>query len=114
MHLKEIKQSIREALDADDTETHELYAVHCAERLNELGETLCLAIKRTDLRAWQSLMAVAAQKAPALADALEAIEEHITRQRATFIEQRAQNLADQAEHEAQQLADLNEEFRRAS
>lgn len=114
MSIREIEQSIHEAIDAGDSDTLDAYAEHCAESLNELGELACRAVIGTGYPAWLSIMAVASQKSPALAGALEAIEEHITRQRAVFIEQRAQSLADQAEHEAQQLADLNEEFRRAS
>lgn len=112
MTLNDIESSAHEAIDAGNPETLGLYAEHCAESLNELGEMLCLAIISTDHRAWASVMAVAAQTSPALADSLESIEQHIDRQRAAFIEKRARNLADAAEHNAQCLAELQAELNR--
>lgn len=114
MNLRQIESSVHEAIDAGDTETVEAYAEHCGQSLNELGELLCLEIINVDAPRWASVMAVAAQKAPGLADALEKIEEHITRQRAAFIEQRAQAIDDAAEHDAMCRAELNSELRRAS
>lgn len=114
MTLADLEQQIHDAIEAGDSETLELYAEYSAEQLNELGETLCLAVIAADFRAWASVMAVAAQKLPALASALEAIEEHITRSRAAFIEQLAQKRADEIEHSAQCRGELNHEFRRAS
>lgn len=114
MTLADLEQQIHDAIEAEDSETLELYAEYSAERLNELGETLCLAVIGADFRAWASVMAVAAQKLPALASALEAIEEHVTRSRAAFIEQLARRRADEIEHNAQQSAELEEVFRRAS
>lgn len=114
MHLTKIEQSLHEAIDAGDTDTLERYAEHAAESMNPLTEALCLAIIGTDYSAWVSVMAVAAQKAPALADALESIEKHINRQRAAFIESRALKLSDEAEHNAQLLAELNAELNRGA
>lgn len=110
MSLAEIEQSLHEAIDAGDTDTLEHYAEHVAESMNPLTEALCLAIIGSDYSAWTSVMAVAAQKAPALADALESIDAHIDRQRASFIEARARNIADAAEHNSQMLAELNDEL----
>lgn len=110
MTLSEIEISIHESIDAGDADTLEMYSAHCAEHLNELAEMLCLAIIGTDHRAWASVMALASQKSPALADALESIEQHIDRSRAGFIEARARNLADAAEHNAQCLAELQSEL----
>lgn len=110
MNLADIEVSIHEAIDAGDPDTIEMYAAHAAESLAELGELLCAAIIGTDHRAWHSVMALAHQKSPALADALEAIEQHCDRQRASFIEARARNLADAAEHNAQCLAELQAEL----
>lgn len=110
MTLADIEVSIHEAIDGGDPDTVEYYAAHCAESLNELGELLCAAIIGTDFRAWASVMAVAAQKSPALADAFESIEAHIDRQRASFIEARARNIADAAEHSMQMLTELNTEL----
>lgn len=112
MTLSEIEQSVHESLDSDDPETLEMYASHCAESLNELSEMLCAAIIGTDHRAWASVMAVAAQKATKLADALESIEQHIDRNRAAFIESRASKLADLSEHDKQMLAELQAELNR--
>ena len=114
MNIRQIELSIHEAIDAGSADTVEAYAEHCAERLYELGELLCLAIINVDAPRWASVMAVAAQKAPGLADALEKIEEHITRQRAAFIEKRAQAIDDAAEHGAMCRAELNSDLRRAS
>lgn len=114
MHLAKIEQSLHEAIDAGDTDTLEYYAEHVAESMNPLTEALCLAIIGTDYIAWASVMAVASQKAPALADALESIERHIDRQRAVFIEARARNIADAAEHDAQCLAELQAELNRGA
>lgn len=113
MNIREIESAVHEALDAGDIDTVERYAEHCAEGLCELGESLCLAIIGTDYRAWASILAVVSQKSPALADSLEAIEEHITRQRAAFIEKRAQQIDDQAEHDAMCRAEVNAEFKEA-
>lgn len=110
MNLAEIESSVHEAIDAGDPDTIEMYAEHVAESMNPLVEALCLAIIGMDFRAWASVMAVAAQKSTALADALESIEAHCDRQRASFIEARARNLADAAEHHAQMLAELNGEL----
>lgn len=110
MNLAEIEYSVHEALDAGDPDTLEMFAAHCAENLAELGEVLCAAIIGTDHRAWASVMAVAAQKSPGLADALESIEAHIDRRRASFIESRARNIADAAEHDMQCLAELQAEL----
>ena len=112
MTLAEIEQSVHEALDAGDHDTLALYAEHAAESMNPLVEALCLAVIGTDYRAWSSVMAVASQKAPALADSLESIERHIDRNRAAFIESRASKLADEAEHNAQCLAELQAELNR--
>lgn len=114
MSLAEIEQSLHEAIDSGDTDTLEYYAEHVAESMNPLTEALCLAIIRTDYSAWASVMAVASQKAPALADALESIERHIDRQRAAFIEHRASKLSDEAEHNAQMLSELNAELSRGT
>ena len=112
MTLTEIESSVHEALDAGDPETLEMYAAHCAESMNELSELLCAAIIGTDHRAWASVLAVASQKAPALADTLEAVEQHIDRNRAAFIEYRASKLADLSEHDKQCLAELQAELNR--
>ena len=112
MTLAEIEQSVHESIDAGDPDTMALYAEHAAESMNPLVEALCLAIIGTDFRAWASLMAVAAQKSPAMADALESIERHIDKQRAAFIEARASKLADLSEHDAQMLAELQAELNR--
>ena len=114
MSIRQIEQGLHEAIDAGDSETLELYAEHCAESLNELGESLCLAVIGINHVDWSDLISVASRRAPKLADALEAIEEHITRQRAGFIEARAQKISDAAEHDAMCRADLNRELRRAS
>lgn len=114
MTLSDIESSVHEAIDAGDPVTLELYAERCAESLNELGELLCAAIIGTDHRAWASVMAAAAQKAPALADALEAVEQHCDRSRAAFIELRALKLADAAEHDKQMLAELQSELNRGA
>lgn len=114
MTIQEIEQSVHEAIDAGDSNTLELYAEHCAESLAELGESLCLAVIEMDRPQWLAVMSVASQKAPKLADALEAIEEHITRERAAFIESRALKISDEAEHDAMCRAELNRELRRAS
>ncbi|MFP5419909.1 MAG: hypothetical protein ACLGID_00380 [Gammaproteobacteria bacterium] len=114
MSIRQIEQSLHEAIDAGESETLELYAEHCAESLNELGESLCLAVIGMGHPAWLAVMAVASQRAPKLADALESIEEHISRQRASFIEARALNISDAAEHDAMCRAELNSELRRAS
>lgn len=110
MNLAEIESSVHEAIDAGDPDTLEMYSVHCAEKLNELGEILCAAIIATDYLSWASTVAVASQKSPALAEALEAIEQHCDRSRAAFIEARARNLADAEEHNSQMLAELNDEL----
>lgn len=112
MTLADIESSIHESIDSGDPDTLEHYAEHVAESMNPLTEALCLAIIGTDYSAWASVMAVASQKAPALADALESIERHIDRQRASFIEARARNIADAAEHDAQMLAQMNAELNR--
>lgn len=112
MILSEIESSVHESIDACDPDTLALYAEHCAESMNPLVEALCAAIIGTDYHAWASLMAVASQKAPALADALESIEQHIDRNRAAFIESRARNLADLSEHDKQMLAQLQAELNR--
>lgn len=112
MTLADIESSIHESIDSGDPDTLEHYAEHVAESMNPLTEALCLAIIGTNYGAWTSVMAVAAQKAPAMADALESIEEHIDRQRASFIEARARSIADAAEHNAQLLAELNAELNR--
>jgi hypothetical protein len=112
MSLADIEQSIHEQLDSADPDTLALYAEHCTESMNPLVEALCLAIIRTDFRAWASVMALTCQKLPDLADALEAIERHIDKQRASFIESRASKLADEAEHNSQMLAELNAELNR--
>ena len=104
MNLAEIEQSVHESIDAGDPDTLDLYAEHAAESMNPLVEALCLAIIRTDFRAWHSVMALTCQKSPALADALESIEAHIDKQRAAFTEARASKLADLSEHDAQMLA----------
>lgn len=114
MNLAKIEQSLHEAIDAGDTDTLEHYAEHVAESMNPLTEALCLAIIGMDFRAWASVMAVAAQKAPALADALESIEKHIDKQRAAFIERRSRRLSDEAEHNAQMLAELQAELNRGA
>lgn len=114
MTLSEIEATVHESLDAGDPETLELYAEHAAESLAELGEILCAAITATDYRAWASVLVVAEQKSPGLADALEAVAQHVDRQRAAFIEKRARSLADEAEHNAQCLAELNAELNRGS
>src|SRR3990172_9101710 len=101
MNLAEIEQSVHEAIDAGDSETLGYFAEHCAESMNPLVEALCLAIIGTDFRAWASLMAVASQKSPDLADALGSIERHIDKQRASFIESRARKLSDLSEHDKQ-------------
>lgn len=112
MMLSEIEQSLHESIDSGDPDTLALYAEHCAESMNPLVEALCLAIIGTDFRAWASVMAVAAQKSPSLADALEAIEAHIDKQRASFIESRASKLDDLSEHDKQCLAELQAELNR--
>lgn len=114
MSIRQIEQGLHEAIDAGDSETLELYAEHCAESLNELGESLCLAVIGMGHPAWLAVMAVASQRAPKLADALESIEEHISRQRAGFIEALALKISDEAEHDAMCRADLDRELRRAS
>lgn len=114
MTLNEIETSVHEAIDAGDANTLEHYAEHVAESINPLTEALCLAIIGMDFRAWASVMAAASQKSPALADALESIERHIDRQRAAFIERRARRLSDEAEHNAQLLAELNAELSRGT
>lgn len=114
MNLAEIEISVHEAIDAGDTDTLEHYAEHVAESMNPLVEALCLAIIGMDFRAWASVMAVAAQKSPGLADALEAVERHVDKQRASFIEVRARNLDDAAEHHAQCLAELQAELNRGA
>lgn len=106
MKLGEIETSVHESIDSGDPETLEMYAANCAESMNELSELLCAAIIGTDHRDWASLLAVASQKAPALADALESIEQHIDRNRAAFIESRARNIQDVADHNAICLAEL--------
>lgn len=110
MHLAKIEQSLHEAIDAGDTDTLEHYVEHVAESMNPLTEALCLAIIGMDFRAWERVMALTDQWDPALADALKAIEAHIDRQRASFIESRARNISDAAEHNAQCLAELQEEL----
>lgn len=114
MTIRQIEQGLHEAIDAGDSDALEQYAEHCAQNLNELGELLCLAVIGMGHPAWLAVMAVASQRAPKLADALESIEEHITRQRAGFIEARAQKISDAAEHDAMCRADLDRELRRAS
>lgn len=114
MNLSEIETSVHEAIDSGDHDTLERYAEHVAESMNPLTEALCLAIIGMDFRAWASVIAVSAQKAPALADALESIERHIDRQRAAFIESRALKLSDEAEHNSQLLAELNAELNRGA
>ena len=110
--LNQIERRLHESIDAGDPDTLELYAEHVAESMNPLTEALCLAIIETDRNAWVSVMAVAAQKSPKLADALEAIERHIDKQRAAFIESRARNIQDVAEHNSQCLAELQDELNR--
>lgn len=112
MNLAKIEQSLHEAIDAGDTDTLEHYAEHVAESMNPLTEALCLAIIGTDYSAWNAVLTVLSQKLPDLADALKAIEAHIDRQRASFIESRARNIADAAEHDAQCLAELQAELNR--
>lgn len=112
MTMSDIEQSVHESIDSGDPDTLALYAEHCADSMNPLVEALCLAIIRTDFRAWAFVMAVAAQKSPGLADALESIERHIDRQRASFIEQRARNIQDVADHNAICLAELQAELNR--
>lgn len=114
MTLSEIETSVHASIDAGDSETLGYFAEHCAESMNPLVEALCLAIIRTDYHAWASVMAVAAQKSPKLADALEAIEQHCDRSRAAFIEKRAMKLADMSEHDKQCLAELQAELNRES
>lgn len=116
MNLSEIETSVHEAIDAGDADALDYYAEHVAESMNPLTEALCLAIIGTDYSAWASVMAVAAQKAPALADALESIERHIDndKQLEAFIERRARRLSDEAEHNAQLLAELNAELNRGT
>lgn len=113
MTFADIESSLHEAIDNGDPDTLEYYAEHIVESMNPLAEALCLAIIGMDFRAWASVLAVAAQKSPALADALESIERHIDRQRAAFIESRANKLSDEAEHNAQMLAELNAELNRS-
>lgn len=112
MNMAEIETSVHEAIDAGDADTLEYYAEHAAESMNPLTEALCLAIIGMDFRAWERVMALTDQWDPALADALKAIEAHIDRQRAGFIESRARSLADAAEHNAQCLAELQAELNR--
>lgn len=112
----EIEESVLQALDEGHEPTIESYAEFAAGHIDmgALTEALCLAIIGTDYSAWVSVMAVAAQNAPAMADALESIEAHIDRQRAAFIESRALKLSDEAEHNAQLLAELNAELNRGA
>lgn len=114
MEIRQIEEAIHEAIDNGEESAVSAYAEHCAKELCGLFEAQCVAIILADYKAWVSVMAVAAQKAPALADALEQIERGIDRQRATFIEKHAQKISDQREHEAQCRAELNIELRRAS
>lgn len=110
MTLSDIESSIHESIDSGDSDTLEMYAAHAAESLNELGELLCLAIISTNHVDWSDIISVAKRREPALADALEAIEQHIDRKRASFIESRARNIADAAEHNAQCSAELQAEL----
>ena len=112
MTIADIESSVHEAIDAGDPDTLEFYASHCAESLNELGELLCLAIINTNHVDWSDIISVAARRDPCLAHALTAIEWHIDRDRASFIETRARNIADEAEHNSQMLAELNAELNR--
>lgn len=114
MNLAQHKQLIHKALDAGDSDTVELYAEHCAQELNELGEELCAAVIHADGIAWAAVMAVAAQSAPGLADALEKIEEHVRREQDAFEDKRAAAQMDEAEHDAQCRAELDLILRRAS
>lgn len=114
MTLSEIEATVHESIDAGDSETLLLYAEHAAEHLHELGEVLCAAIIGANHVDWSDIISVASRRDPALADALEAIDRHIDRERAAFIEQRARSLADEAEHNAQCLAELNAELNRGS
>ena len=112
MILSEIESSVHESIDAGDPDTLSLYAEHAAESANPLVEALCLAIIGTDHRAWSAVLAVASQRAPDLADSLESLERHIDRQRAAFIEARARNIQDVADHNAICLAELQAELNR--
>lgn len=110
MTLSDIETSVHESIDSGDPDTLEFYAVHCAEGLAELGELLCLSIINTNHVDWSDIISVAARREPALASALEAIEQHCDRQRAAFIEQRARNIQDVADHNAICLAELQAEL----
>ncbi|WP_324731010.1 hypothetical protein [Pseudomonas paeninsulae] len=100
MNLNELEQHIHDAIEAGDRDTLELYAEYAAERLNELGEVLCLAVIRQDLAA--------------LARAVEVIEHHVDRSRAAFTGALALKRMGQVEHEAQCRAELNVELRRSA
>ncbi|WXL23946.1 hypothetical protein WG219_11325 [Ectopseudomonas mendocina] len=89
MEIRQIIDSLSEAIDAGDADVIERYAEHCAEGMNELGELLCIAIIEMDRPQWLAVMSVTSQKTPKLADALEAIERHIDRERHAFIGKRA-------------------------
>lgn len=112
MNLAEIESMVHAAIDAGDEVTIEAYAEHCAERLEDIGVMLCLALIGIGGREFASVMAVAAQKTPDLADALEKLEDHIQRSRALFTEQRAQKLSDEIEDEEMRRAEMNKEFSR--
>lgn len=114
MTLSDIEVSVHEALDAGDQDTLEMYAAHAAESLNDLGELLCLAIINSNHVDWSDIISVASRRDPGLAHALTVIEQHVDRDRAAFIEARARNIADAAEHDAQMLAELNAELNRGS
>lgn len=112
MNLAEIESKVHAAIDAEDAPTIEAYAEHCAERIGDIGVLLCMAVIGAEHSGWSSVMAVAAQKEPDLADALEKLEDHITRERAAFTELYAQKIDD--DNEAYQLAkaELDRECKR--
>ena len=102
MNYTNLKQGVSFELDAELIETQELYAEHCAQKLDELGEVLCLAIIR-DNGVGRSVQM-----------ALSAVEAHIERSRGAFIESLAFERQCIADHDAQCRAELNLELRRAS
>ena len=104
MNYTSLKQGVSFELDAELIETQELYAEHCAQKLDELGlgEVLCLAIIR-DNGVGRSVQM-----------ALSAVEAHIERSRGAFVESLAFERQCIADHDAQCRAELNLELRRAS
>ena len=107
MNYTSLKQGVSFELDAELIETQELYAEHCAQKLDELGEVLCLAIIR-DNGPNRS-----AHTARSLQMTISAVEAHVERSRGAFVESLAFERQCIADHDAQCRAELNIELRRA-